>query len=65
MLSPSVGSISAKAVTMDEVDMLVREENQLGQLMLEKEKKKRACDVRLRQILTFTAGNTISKTLFF
>ena len=36
MLLPSVGSIFADVVVMDEVDMLVREENWLGQLMLEK-----------------------------
>ena len=40
MLPPSVRSISAEAFTMDEVDILVREENQPGQLILEKEKKK-------------------------
>ena len=44
--SPSVVFICTKAVTMDEVDMLVREQNQLGQHMVEK--KERACDVRLR-----------------
>ena len=63
MLSPAVRSISTKAVTVDEVDMLVREDNQLDQLMLEeiKQRKRGACDVRLRQILRFTTGNTILK----
>ena len=39
MLSPSFWFISAQAVTMDEVDMLVREENWLGQIMLRKKRK--------------------------
>ena len=37
-MSPSVWSISTEAVTMDKVDMLVREENQLFNLH-QKEKK--------------------------
>ena len=67
MLLPSVGSISTKAVTVDEVDMLVREENQLAQLMPENEKKKqkRSCDVRLREFLKLSTGNTISKILSY
>ena len=50
--SPSVGSISTEAVTMDNMDMLVRQENLLGQLIPEKEREG-ACDVRLRWILKF------------
>ena len=66
MLLPSDGSISTKVFTVDEVDMLVREENQPGQLMAEEIKKREgACDVRLRQILRFTTNNTISKISFF
>ena len=65
--SLNVGSISANAVAGDKVDMLVREENQIGQLMPEKrerENEKRACDVKLRQILWLTTGNTTPKILF-
>ena len=39
MSSPSVGSISTKAVAMDKVDMLVREENWPGQFMPDKERE--------------------------
>ena len=39
MSSPSVRSISTEIVAMDELEMLVREENWLGQLMPEKERE--------------------------
>ena len=46
VLSPSVRSFSTKVVTMDEVDMLVREENWLTKLMLGK--REGGCDKKLR-----------------
>ena len=39
MSSPSVRSIPTEGATLDEVDMLVREGNQVDPLMPEKEKK--------------------------
>ena len=52
--SPRAGSVSTEAVTMDVVDMLLKED-QMDQFM---QGRDRAQDVRLRKILQFTTDTT-------
>ena len=58
--SPRVRSISTEAVTMDAMDMLMREGDQMGQFL---QGWKGAWDVRLRKILWFTLVLLFSKIL--